>query len=143
MQQLKAYEGRCHCGAIGFEYRTALPGERWNIRACQCTFCRAHDALSTSDPDGELAFEFRESEHLQRYRFGGRTADFLICKRCGVYVAVQMLVDDRALGVINVHALLDPPAALSSAVPMSYDGESAAERRLRRRQRWTPVTRPA
>ena len=75
---LESWEGRCHCGAIGFTYRTALPGGRWSIRACQCSFCRLHDALSTSDPGGGLDFEIGEPELLQLYRFGGRTADFLI-----------------------------------------------------------------
>lgn len=141
--ELQAYEGRCHCGAIGFVYRTALPGERWSIRACQCTFCRAHDALSTSDPQGELDYQVREPDMLQRYRFGGRTADFLICRRCGVYIGAQMQAGGRAWGVLNVRALGQPPPTLPTAVAMSYDGESAVERQGRRERRWTPVARPA
>ena len=136
---LLSYEGRCHCGAIGFAYRTAQPGERWSVRACQCSFCRLHDALSTSDPQGELEFEIREPEQLQRYRFGGRTADFMICRRCGVYVGAQMVADDRVFGIINVHALRVPPAGLPTPVAMSYEGEGAGERRERRLQRWTPM----
>ncbi len=141
--ELQTYEGRCHCGAIGFAYRTALPGERWNIRACQCTFCRAHDALSTSDPHGELDYRVSEAGMLQRYRFGGRTADFLICRRCGVYIGAQMQAEGRGWGVLNVRALRLPPANLPPAEPMSYDGESALERQQRRERRWTPVTHPA
>jgi hypothetical protein len=141
--KLEAYEGHCHCGAVGFVYRTALSAGRWSIRACQCTFCRAHDALSTSDPQGELEFRAREPELLQRYRFGGRTADFLLCRRCGVYVGAQMAVQDRTLGIINVHALAEPPPELPAAATMSYDGETDLERRSRRMQRWTPVTRAA
>jgi len=137
---LQAYEGRCHCGAIGFVYRTALKGERWSVRACQCSFCRLHDALSTSDPQGGLAFEAREPELLQRYRFGGRTADFLICRRCGVYVGAQMTADGRVSGIINVHALRTPPSGLPTPVAMSYEGEGASERLERRSQRWTPMT---
>jgi hypothetical protein len=141
--ELEAYEGRCHCGAVGFVYRTALPGAHWSIRACQCSFCRAHDALSTSDPQGELEFRARDPDLLQRYRFGGRTADFLLCRRCGVYVGAQMAADSRIFGIINVHALVKPPAELPAAAAMSYDGESDLARRSRRMQRWTPVTRAA
>jgi len=140
---LQDYEGRCHCGAIGLTYRTALPGDRWSIRACQCTFCRLHDALSTSDPQGGLDFTIREPELLQRYRFGGRTADFLLCRRCGVYLGAQMIADDHALGIVNVHALREPPSELPLAVAMSYDGESASERQARRMKRWTPVAQAA
>ena len=138
-----SFEGRCHCGAIGFTYRTAMPGERWNIRTCQCTFCRLHDALSTSDPQGGLEFSIREPRQLQRYRFGGRTADFLLCRYCGVYVGAQMIAGDRAFGIINVHALREPPPGRPPAVAMSYDGESASERQQRRMQRWTPVAQAA
>jgi hypothetical protein len=139
----RTYQGRCHCGALGFAYTSALPEERWSIRACQCSFCRAHDALSTSDPSGELEFRVGEPEALQRYRFGGRTADFLICRHCGVYIGAQMRSGDRVLGIINLHALPVPPSAFPAAVPMTYDGESAEERRGRREARWTPVTRAA
>jgi hypothetical protein len=141
--KLGTYEGRCHCGALGFAYRTALPGERWSVRACQCTFCRAHDALSTSDPQGELDFRAREPDLLRRYRFGGRTADFLLCRRCGVYVGAQMAAEGRVFGIVNVRALAERPLELPVAVAISYDGETGAERRSRRMQRWTPVTRAA
>lgn len=140
---LETYQGRCHCGAVGFVYRTALPTGRWSIRACQCTFCRAHDALSTSDPNGELEFEARDPALLHRYRFGGRTADFLLCRRCGVYVGAQMAADGRAFGIVNVRALAERPPGLPAAAAMSYDGETDAARRSRRMQRWTPVTHAA
>src|SRR4029450_9767709 len=125
--ELRAYEGGCHCGAIGFVYRTALPAERWSIRACQCTFCRAHDALSTSDPRGELEFQLREPALLQRYRFGRRTADFLLCRRCGVYVGARMAAEGRTFVIITLHALAERPLELPAAAAMSYDGETDAE----------------
>ena len=50
------YPGSCYCASIGFRYRTAISPQDWSIRACQCRFCVAHDALSTSDPGGELNF---------------------------------------------------------------------------------------
>jgi hypothetical protein len=139
--ELQSFEGACHCGAIGFVYRCTLPGEGWSLRACQCSFCRAHDALSTSDPAGQLEFRTRDAGALQRYRFGGRTADFLLCRNCGVYVGALMNSGRRSFGVINVRALLRPPAGLAAAVAISYDGESPAERMARREQRWTPVAR--
>ena len=99
--------------------------------------------MSTSDTLGGLEFSIREPGHLQRYRFGGRSADFLLCQRCGVYVGAQMIAGDRAFGIINVHALREPPPGLPPTVAMSYDGESASERQQRRMQRWTPVAQAA
>jgi hypothetical protein len=137
--QAGSYAGRCHCGAIGFTYRTAITPERWSVRACQCTFCRAHDALSSSDPQGSLEFREHEPGTLRRYRFGGRTADFLICGRCGVYIGARMQVDGRTFGIINVHALAPAPSGLPAPTPMSYEGEDAGARRDRRLARWTPM----
>lgn len=137
--QTTTYEGRCHCGAIGFVYRTAIPPQRWSVRACQCSFCRAHDALSSSDPQGALEFHEHEAGLLHLYRFGGRTADFLICGRCGVYIGARMQHEGRPYGIVNLHALAPQPVGLPPATAMSYDGESTAARRERRLARWTPI----
>ncbi len=134
-----SFPGSCHCGAIGFNYQTNLSPEAWSIRACQCSFCRAHDGLSTSDSDGRVEFTSRDAEFLQRYRFGLKTADFLLCGRCGVYVGAVIETDSGAFGIINVHALLETPAKLAGLAPISYDDENAGSRVSRREKRWTPV----
>ncbi|HEU0030945.1 MAG TPA: hypothetical protein VFQ53_09935 [Kofleriaceae bacterium] len=133
------HSGGCHCGAIGFAFETALAPSAWAIRACQCTFCRAHAALSSSDPQGRLAFVATDPAHLVRYRFGLGTADFLLCSRCGVYLGARTVTPEGTFGVINVHALQPIPPDLAAPSPTSYDGEPAAARSSRRAQRWTPV----
>jgi hypothetical protein len=133
------YRGTCHCGAIGFTYTTGLRPHRWSVRACQCSFCRAHDALSTSDPDGRLVFIADVPECLQRYRFGMGTADFLLCRNCGIYVGAAIESDNGRFGIINTHALIDPPARMATAVPISYDNENTEGRISRRGERWTPT----
>ena len=67
---LRSFEGGCHCAALGFSFQTALPVARWSVRACGCRFCRAHGAVTTSDPTGRLVFHVNQGEWLQRYRFG-------------------------------------------------------------------------
>jgi hypothetical protein len=136
---MPAHSGRCHCGAIGFTYETAAPPADWSVRACQCTFCRAHSALSTSDPRGSVRFEVARPASLVRYRFGLRTADFLMCGVCGVYVGALTTVDGRTLGIVNVNALSPIPADLSAPRAMSYEGEDAAGRGQRRAERWSPA----
>ena len=136
---MDGYKGSCHCGAIGFEYRTALRPSEWSVRACQCRFCRAHDALSASDPAGQLLFLADEPDQLQRYRFALGTADFLLCRRCGVYVGAVIEVGDSYRGIINTHALVDSDS-VAAPQAKSYDGEDVAERVARRDQRWTPVS---
>jgi hypothetical protein len=136
---MSEYVARCHCGALSASYRTALPTSNWHIRACQCSFCRTHAALSTSDPAGLLAYSCSQPELLQRYRFGTRSAEFLICRVCGVYVGAQIMSDRKRFGILNVRALTPIPTNLPNAEWMDYEDETTDIRRLRRESRWTPL----
>jgi hypothetical protein len=125
---------------LRWELTSALPLERWSVRACQCRFCRLHGGLSTSDPDGSVRFVAARPELLLRYRFGTHSADFLLCRGCGVYVGAAMTEPDGAWAIVNARTLDgDAADALAPAQPMSYEGETAAERRARRRARWSPL----
>ena len=134
------YLGRCHCGALTARYQTTVEPSIWGMRACQCSFCRSHGALTTSDPAGLLTFQCSDPTLIQRYRFGGRTADFLICRECGVYVSVQIATDKGRFGVLNVLSLRPLITSLPAAEPMNYGAETAEIRRLRRETRWTPLS---
>lgn len=137
------YPGGCHCGAVSFLYDTRLAPREWSLRACQCSFCRAHGARSTSDPQGAVAFHVMRPDALRRYRFGHRLADFLLCAHCGVYVGAVTEVSGSLFAIINTNALHPLPAALKSGSAVTeeivnYEGESATMRSERRRKRWTP-----
>ena len=99
------YLAHCHCGNLSARYRTAVAPAAWSVRACQCSFCRSHGLLATSDPAGEMEFRSTDSERVQRYRFGGRTAEVMLCRECGVVVGVQMDSDLGRFGVLSVLAL--------------------------------------
>ena len=135
-----AYSGSCHCGSIGYTYETAVPPEEWSIRACQCAFCRAHDALSTSDPRGRIAFSANDPLRLQRYRFALMTADFLLCRNCGVYIGAVIDTDSGRFGIINTHSLTPVPENIAVVAPITYDSEDTSGRVSRREERWTPVS---
>lgn len=127
------HTGQCHCGAIRFAFdsdASLVP------RACQCGFCRRHGARTVSDPAGRAVFT--PGPETIRYRFGSRATDFLICGRCGVYVGAVMEIDSATYATLNLNAFDDPRLDLA-AEPVSYEGESAAEKAARRRARWTPL----
>jgi hypothetical protein len=136
---LRTFEGGCHCGALGFSFQTQLPIAEWSVRACQCGFCRAHGARTTSDPSGRLAFHVKQREALQRYRFGLMTADFLLCRACGIYLGAQIATARGAFGIINTLALVPQPERLPVPAKADYGAESARDRIARREQRWTPL----
>ena len=130
---MTTHSGGCHCGAI----RVAFDSEKALApRACQCRFCRKHSARSVSDPDGKATLKL--AGDVQRYRFGQKLADFLICPACGIYVGALADLDGGAYAVLNLNAFDDPHLDLEGA-PFSYDGESADRRNARRRERWTPA----
>lgn len=133
------YKGHCHCGAIAFDYSSTLAPADWSIRACQCAFCRAHNALSTSDPAGTLTFTANSPEHMQRYRFAMKTADFLLCRNCGVYIGAVIDAPHGRFGIVNTHALATTPADIAVVAAISYDREEKSGRLSRRESRWTPV----
>jgi hypothetical protein len=136
------FEGSCHCGAIGYVFRTAIAPESWSVRACQCSFCRAHAVRTTSDPAGSVQFQERVRGALHRYRFAQMTADFLICRKCGVYVGASISTPNGNYGIININALQPVPTDLPAAAAAVYEAETTEQRIARRAQRWTPAPAP-
>ena len=132
---MSLYEGACHCGAISARFETAIAPDQIDVRADQCGFCRRHGAKTVSDPAGRLALRFSEAA-VERYRFGTRSSDFIVCRSCGAYVAA--LID--GFGVLNVVGADIRALADKSARPVSYEDENAETRLARRRERWTPLT---
>lgn len=133
------YEGGCHCGNLTYVFEASSPLDRLGLRACQCRFCREHGARNTSDPQGRMHIQVRDLENLRRYRFGLKTADYLICAECGVYIGASMADGDASWMTVNVNTFNEPPAVSHPIVRMNFDGEDAQARRNRRKARWTPV----
>lgn len=136
---LRTFKGSCHCGALGFSFQTTLPVAKWSVRACQCRFCRAHGALTTSESGGRLMFHVSDVALLQRYRFSLKTADFLLCRRCGVYMGAQIETAHGAFGIINTLTMMPVPEGLPHAALADYSSETSDERLERREKRWTPL----
>jgi hypothetical protein len=134
-----ALAGRCHCGNVELVFETQFRADDLPLRACTCTFCVKHAARATSDPQGRVAITIHDPERLVRYRFGLRTADFLVCARCGIYVAAVMSEGSSAWATVNVNTLDAVAHFARAATPFTYDDETAAERGARRRARWTPA----
>jgi len=137
-ERMHNYEGRCHCGAIGFTFRTAVDPEAWPVRACQCGFCSRHGARTTADPAGSIAFHVHDPSALVRYRFGMRSADFLLCGHCGTYLGAVLAGDHGTFATLNVNAVPAGKAA-PAGMAVSYEGESPGQRRDLRQRCWTPV----
>jgi hypothetical protein len=134
------FKGQCHCGAIGVELMSDRPLDEQALGACQCSFCRKHNARAFSDPKARVTLTAADPEQLQRYTFGLRTSEQIICRRCGVYVAMTLIQGDRVWSVINVDALDDRALFTRMAEPRDYSAEDREGRIERRKARWCPTT---
>ncbi len=132
MRQLK---GRCHCGEIKYEFlvngNRAIP-----IRVCGCTFCARHAAAWTSDPGGTLEIDIADANKVNLYRFGTESADFWICRRCGVVPFAVSQVDERLYAVVNSNTLDDGASLVAERTASDFDGEVLTDRLERRRRNW-------
>jgi hypothetical protein len=130
--------GHCHCGAIHVILEPGRPTAELPLRACQCGFCRRHGAATTSHPESRLHIEVTPGS-LNRYRFGRRAVDALLCEECGVYVASALEVNGQRFATLNVAGVALP--GFEDRIPeiADYDDETDEQRLARRMARWTPT----
>ena len=138
--RMAEYRGGCHCGVLKIIYRTDIDPARWPLRHDGCSFCRRHGVAATSDPSGEIAIEIDDVSRVRRYRFAQRTAEFLLCGECGVFVAALADTASGARGVINARVLDGVALDFNAVTAVHFDDESPAQRTERRSRNWTPVT---
>lgn len=132
------YSGQCHCGKLKASFETLKTPQALGVRTCQCDFCRRVGAINISDPEGEVVIDAKADDVI-RYRFALRTADFLICKHCGVYIAAVTGEGADIRSTINVAGLRMKEFLTVEEAPMRYGAENAEERVARRAAKWTPT----
>ena len=132
------YSGQCHCGKLKASFATRKSPQELGVRTCQCEFCRRVGAINVSDPEGEVVID-ANAEDVIRYRFALRTADFLICKHCGVYIAAVTGAAPDFRSTINVAGLRMTEFLGIEEQKMQYGAEGAVARVARRAEKWTPT----
>lgn len=133
------HRGGCHCGNLRLTMRLTQAPEDMRLRACGCSFCRAHSTRTTSDPNGSVEVWADDWALVERYRFGSRSAEFLICRRCGVYIGAICETAAGTRAVINTNSLEDRSRFTGHPAPIDHDAETLEERLARRAVNWTPA----
>jgi hypothetical protein len=76
---------------------------------------------------------------VELYRFGTRTADFLICRRCGVFIAAISDLETAPCAVVNVNCLDDRDRFTAQATMHEFQSETLETRTYRRAVNWMPA----
>jgi len=133
------HEGGCHCGNLRLRLHLTRPPAEYATRSCSCSFCRAHATRTLSDPDGRVEIRARDWALVERYRFGSGTADFLLCRTCGVYIGAVCETEQGLCAVTNVNSLVDLEAFAPASSFPDHDEEPVEARLARRAANWTPA----
>jgi hypothetical protein len=76
---------------------------------------------------------------VENYRFGTRTCDFLICRRCGVFIAAVAETTAGTRAVVNVNCLSDRARFTSVPAVHDFEGETNETRSSRHAANWMPA----
>lgn len=138
-RRIMQHQGGCHCGNLQVHVRLTKPPAANHLRSCACSFCRSHATRTVSDPQGQVDLRASDWSLVGRYRFGSRTADYLLCHRCGVYIGAICETSAGTRAVVNTLCLHDRAAFTRSPVRHDYDGEATGARLARRAANWMPA----
>jgi hypothetical protein len=128
--------GSCHCGNISFTLNWEPEPSEIPARACTCSFCTKHGGVWTSCPAGPLRVTVRDSSQVSNYAFGTKTAQFHICRTCGIVPVVTSRIDGHLYAVVNVNAFEGVEATLLRQASVTFEEETGEVRLARRKRGW-------
>jgi hypothetical protein len=128
--------GKCHCGNIAFDLTWEPDPKEIPVRACTCSFCVKHGGVWAANPDAKLQVSVDDPALVSRYEFGTKTAEFLICRRCGVVPVATSRIDGRLYAVVSANAFEGVDESLLRRGSANFDGEGEDSRLSRRARNW-------
>lgn len=140
MTDFRTLTGGCHCGNVRIEFRTAKAPAGLTPWACDCSFCMKHGAAYVADRGGSLAMEIKDPDTMNEYRQGSRSARCVVCRSCGVLVAVLFDADDGTFGTIN-YRCFDAGTEFGAPTAVSPQKIQVEERRRLWLKSWIPSVR--
>ena len=138
MTAAPSLRGGCHCGTLTLALATAQEPATIHPRACDCAFCLKHGAGWLSDAAGLLTIDVCDRARLSEYRQGSGSARFLLCRDCGVLVAVVHEGDGGLRGAVNARCL-DAAAQFDEPVTVSPQRLSREDKIARWDALWSPA----
>src|ERR1700681_3518598 len=103
------------------------------------SFCRRHGVVGTSDPAGQVTFEVGDASLVRYYCFAQKSAQFMLCGECGVFVAALTETAAGERAVINARVLDGISLDFNEVADAHFDDETPMQRAERRLRHWTPI----
>ena len=128
--------GSCHCGNVAFTLDWNDEQPEIAARACTCAFCLKHGGVWTSNPRSTLVVAVRDPSLVAKYRFGTNTAEFHVCRTCGVVPLVTSQIEDHTYAVVNVNTFENVDPTLLRRGTVSFEAEEVESRLARRTRNW-------
>ncbi|MBF7731691.1 aldehyde-activating protein [Pseudomonas sp. N040] len=107
-------------------------------RACDCSFCRRHEAAYLSDPKGRVVIRTETAANLNIARQGAELAEFLFCAACAQLLGAHWQDGAQHYACVNAQALF-ARESLGNVVAAS-PGQLSAEQKI---ERWKALWFPA
>ena len=130
--------GSCHCRNISFTLNWEPEPLEIPARACTCSFCTKHGGVWTSCPTGSLRVTVRDPTQVSKYAFGTKTAEFHICRTCGIVPVVTSRIEGHLYAVVSVNAFEGVAATLLRRESATFEQEAEEARLARRKRGWIP-----
>ena len=136
--QYRRINGSCHCGNIQFSFDWPASDPTIPVRACGCGHCTKHRGVWTSHPNGRFRLLIADEYQVTQYRFGTKTADFHVCKTCGIVPIVTCTIEGARYAVVNANTFDNVGRSELVEAAANFESETTADRLARRRRNWTP-----
>ncbi len=130
--------GGCRCGKVTLEVNLASELGTYNPRACNCSFCRKHDAAYISDSNGSVVIRTDTISNLEITRQGDELAEFLFCRACGQLLGARWQEVGGQYGCVNAQALLDRKL-FGEQLSVTPKKLSAEQKTARWKELWFPA----
>jgi hypothetical protein len=95
-----------------------------------------HGARWTANAGAGLTIHCKDASLVEAYAFGTKTADFHVCKVCGVVACSTSRIERRLYAVVNVNTFDDFDASRLVIGDVNFDGEEEPARLARRAANW-------
>jgi hypothetical protein len=95
---------------------------------------------TVADTSGHFILSADNWPLVELYRFGSRTADYMVCRHCGVYVTAICETAAGTRAFVSINCLDDRAAFTQPPNATNYDGETEPMRLSHGAINWMPAT---